>query len=146
MLQRYSFFSFPPWEGVLSHRMKVTIEQLKWTFCRPSTTSTDVSIASISFAASSELMSCQFWQSAILSLRPFLSRRTLERNADTVMTCPLIGMHSRERAVGENSEAHRTRHPEVLRMFSPRTPYCISVPNISSQSQSWVNYAKCPGN
>ncbi len=78
-------------------------------------------------------MSCQFWQSAILSLRPFLSRRTLERSRDTFRTSPLIDMRSREWAVGENSEAHQTRHPEI---FFPRTLDCISDPNSSSHPKT----------
>lgn len=95
----------------------ITDKGSRWTLCLPSTNSGDVSIASISFIASSELMSCQFWQSVILSLRPFPSRRTLETDRDTIMTSPLLDIYSEERAVGENSEAHWTRHPEVICFF-----------------------------
>ena len=113
--------------------------QLWQTFCRPSTTSTDVSISWISFMPFSDLMSCQFWQSAILSLRPFLSRRTLERNTDTLVTSPLIDMHGRERAMGGEfrSTSNQTSWGFMRFFFlSPRTGlHFRSQQRLTSQSQ-----------
>lgn len=112
-----SFNRFQNWKW---NRWNHWYKQLGWTFCRLSTTSTDVSIDSIAFKALSGLISCQFWQSALHSPRPFLSRRTLGRSTNTFVTSSLNDMCIRERAADKNSKhthAHTNTHTHTRPNF-----------------------------